>query len=147
MLTASDESLNSYTVSMLDVLEENISTCSSGVRIHTLRILTCFPEVELADGKPCRIFTHCQEIDESLENIVKNVRREQSLARIEVIQGRVPFRLRYTSIRYLLGMFGSFLMVRIIVVQNYAACESVIATFQDIAQSDIKAFWNFYSLI
>jgi hypothetical protein len=124
MLIASDESLNSFAVSMLDVLEENISSCSSGVRIHTLRILTCFPEVELADGKPCRIFTHCQEIEESLENIVENVRTTNNLLRkLEGIQESVPSRLRYISIRYLLGMFGCFLMVRIIVVQIYAACE------------------------
>lgn len=97
--------MNKVANSVLDVLEENISSCSKGVRIHTLRILACFPDYESKDGKPCQIFSHCQEIEETLGNVVENVRHTNNLVRkLESMQEVVPTRLRYISIRYLLGM-------------------------------------------
>jgi hypothetical protein len=123
-------------MSVIDVLEENISSCSRGVRIHTLRILTCFPEIELADGKPCRIFSQCQEIEESLGDIVSNVRGTNNMVRkLESIQESVPARLRYISIRFLIGLLSCKFMPLV---------NQVMSTIQNIAQGDIKAFWDVY---
>jgi hypothetical protein len=136
ILTISDESLNAIAMSVIDVLEENISSCSSGVRIHTLRILTCFPEIKLADGKPCRVFSQCQEIEESLGDIVGNVRGTNNMVRkLEGIQESIPARLRYISIRYLIGLLSCKFMPLV---------NQVMATIQNIAQGDIKAFWDVY---